>query len=124
MGSSGIQSDDSVLQECKRDGFRRALPSFFSGLGISEDDSIQVSYSGGVAECVIRTSDGRVITQRVVTVTQGSLAEFKDLDTKAMDREEKRKLARTLRDCGHLTQTEIARQLGVSQATISNYLKS
>lgn len=122
MGSSGIQSDDSVPQECKRDGFRRALPSFFSGLGISEDDSIQVSYSGGVAECIIRTSDGRVITQRAFT--QGSFAEFKELDTKAMDREEKRQLARTLRDCGHLTQTEIARQLGVSQATISNYLKS
>ena len=97
------------------------LPPFLSGLGISENDSIQVSYSGGVAECIIRTPDGRVITQRAFA--QGSFRESTELDTRGMGREDKRQLARKLRKRGKLTQTQIAQRLGVSQPTVSNYLR-
>ena len=97
------------------------LPPFLSGLGISENDSIQVSYSGGVAECIIRTPDGRVITQRAFA--QGRFRESTELDTRGMGREDKRQLARTLRGRGNLTQTQIAQRLGVSQPTVSNYLR-
>ena len=97
------------------------LPPFLSGLGISENDSIQVSYSGGVAECIIRTPDGRVITQRAFA--QGRFRESTELDTRGMGREDKRQLARKLRKRGKLTQTQIAQRLGVSQPTVSNYLR-
>ena len=121
MGKPGKRRDSPVASSGESSGFRAMLPSFLSGLGISEDDSIQVSYSGGVAECIIRTPDGRVITQRAFA--QGSFKEFTEFDARGMDREEKRQLARTLRKRGKLTQTQIARQLGVSQATVSNYLR-
>ena len=121
MGKPGKRRDSPVASSGESSGFRAMLPSFLSGLGISEDDSIQVSYSGGVAECIIRTPDGRVITQRAFA--QGRFRESTELDTRGMGREDKRQLARKLRKRGKLTQTQIAQRLGVSQPTVSNYLR-
>ena len=117
-----IKKNDAVVEPGKEACVSPSgLPPFLSGLGISENDSIQVSYSGGVAECIIRTPDGRVITQRAFA--QGRFRESTELDTRGMGREDKRQLARKLRKRGKLTQTQIAQRLGVSQPTVSNYLR-
>lgn len=98
------------------------LPSFLPSVGADPDDSVVVEYQKGFAQATVRKSDGRVLTQRVYS--RGGFQAFTAFDPNSMSRDEMKQLVREMRATERTTQAEIARKLGISQSTVSNYLRS
>ena len=98
------------------------LPNFLPNVGVEPDDSVVVEYQNGFAQMTLRKSDGCVTTQRVYS--RKGFQEFTVFDPNSMTRDEMKDLVRNMRATEHCTQAEIARKLGISQSTVSNYLRN
>lgn len=97
------------------------LPSFLPNVGAEPDDSVVVEYHKGFAQATVRKPDGRVLTQRVYS--RSGFQSFTTFEPATMSRDEMKHLVREMRATEHTTQAEIARKLGISQSTVSNYLR-
>lgn len=101
-----------------------SIPDALSSIGIrgrvSTKDSFSVEYSDGLLVATVRKRDGVVQTAR--RSVDGSFQETTTFDPDSVSKEQRNGLIKRLAD-GRMTQSEIARRTGVSQATVSNVLR-
>lgn len=98
-------------------------PNFF-GLNdkyntILPTDRVNISYSNGFYEANIQKEDGNVITKK--GYTKLGFAEMTIYDPNLLDKSDIIDLVKNLYK-GGISQTEIAKKLGISQSTVSNYI--
>lgn len=101
-----------------------SLPDALSSMGISgrvsTKDSFAIEYSDGLLVATVRKKNGLVQTSR--RSINGSFQEITTYDPECVTKEQRNRLIKRLAD-GRMTQSEIARRTGVSQATVSNVLR-
>ncbi|MEX3729042.1 winged helix-turn-helix transcriptional regulator [Bilophila wadsworthia] len=97
------------------------LPELLPSMGATPEDSVIVEYHSGFAEATVKKNDGRVLTQRVYS--KGGFQSFTAYNPDEMEREDLIRLVHQMKTKDRLTQSEIARRLGISQSTVSNYLR-
>lgn len=90
-------------------------------MGAEPDDTVTIEYRGGFAEATVKKSDGRVFTQQVYS--KGGFQAFTAFNPDQMTRKEMVSLVHQMKTRDKLTQTEIAKKLGISQSSVSNYLR-
>ena len=74
-----------------------------------------------LTEHIVHTHEGHVYTARVYGA--GNFTECTHFDAKSSDRQTRQELACAMRRRENISQAEIASRLGVSQPTVSNYLR-
>jgi hypothetical protein len=94
--------------------------SLFGIDNVTPNDNFSVEYSRGLLVTTVRRDSGAVQTSR--RSVDGSFSETTTFDADRITRDERNTLIRRLAD-GRMTQSEIARRTGVSQATVSNVLR-
>lgn len=101
-----------------------SVPDALSTLGISgrvtTKDSFSIEYASGLMVATVRKKSGVVQTAR--RSVDGSFQEVTTFDPRAVSKEVRNDLIRRLARDG-MTQSEVARRTGVSQATVSNVLR-
>ena len=99
------------------------VPALFESLGIesvSTKDTFSLEYAAGLLTATIRRQGGGVeVVRRSV---KGGFSEITRFDPDGMSKQERNNLIHTL-SAGRMTQSEIARRVGVSQATVNNVLR-
>ncbi|HEX8239921.1 MAG TPA: winged helix-turn-helix domain-containing protein [Allosphingosinicella sp.] len=101
-----------------------SLPDALSSIGISgrvsTKDSFTIEYSDGLLVATVRKRNGMVQTSR--RSVDGSFQEATSFDPESVSKKQRNALIKRLAS-GRMTQSEIARRTGVSQATVSNVLR-
>lgn len=101
-----------------------SVPDVLSSIGItgriSTKDSFSIEYSDGLLVATVRKKNGIVQTSR--RSVDGSFQESTSFDPESISKEDRNALIKRLA-AGRMTQSEIARRTGVSQATVSNVLR-
>ncbi len=101
-----------------------SLPDALSAMGIagrlSTKDSFAIEYSEGLLVATVRKRSGAVQTTR--RSVDGSFQETTTFDPDSISKKQRNALIKRLA-AGRMTQSEIARRIGVSQATVSNVLR-
>ncbi len=97
------------------------LTSLLPAMGADPKDTVVVEYRGGFAKATVKKDDGQVFTQRVYS--PGGFKSFTAFNPAGMERQDVINLVHHMKHKDGLTQTEIANNLGISQSTVSNYLR-
>lgn len=101
-----------------------SVPDALSAIGItgrvSTKDAFSIEYSDGLLVATVRKGNGVIQTSR--RSVDGSFQESTSFDPESVSKEDRNTLIRRLAG-GRMTQSEIARRTGVSQATVSNVLR-
>lgn len=91
--------------------------SLFGGLQIDPRiDAFQIEGSAGVISVSVRRPNGDVQTATVRA--EGRMTEWSNFEPRGMSADRRRRLVKEMRRAG-LSQSTIAKKLGVSQATVS-----
>lgn len=102
---------------------RPPLPEVFSELGIKEitpEDSFAIEYAKGFLTATVTHKTGSVeIIRRQV---EGGFSEMSSYDPTRMDKDKRNQVILELSRAGQ-TQSQIARRIGFTQATVSNVLR-
>ena len=100
------------------------IPALFEKLGvesISTNDQFSIEYASGFLTATVKRPDGSVHVVRR-SVGHNGFSQVSNFDPNKMSRDDRDHLIRTLSQDG-LSQSEIARRIGFSQATVSNVLR-
>ena len=103
---------------------KHPIPALFDQLGVAEkvtkNDKFSIEYAEGFLTATINRDGGNVevIRKRL----KGGFTEITSYDPNAMDREARNDVIAKLRKQG-FSQSEIARRIGFTQATVSNVLR-
>jgi DNA-binding NarL/FixJ family response regulator len=101
-----------------------SVPDVLGSIGItgrvSTKDAFSIEYSDGLLVATVRKKNGIVQTSR--RSVDGSFQESTSFDPESISKEARNALIKRLA-AGRMTQSEIARRTGVSQATVSNVLR-
>ena len=101
-----------------------SVPDALNSIGItgrvSTKDTFSIEYSECLLVTTVRKRNGVVQTSR--RSVDGSFQESTSFDPESVSKEERNALIKRLA-AGRMTQSEIARRTGVSQATVSNVLR-
>lgn len=100
------------------------IPALFENLGfehVSRNDQFAVEYAAGFLTATVKRPDGSVQVVRR-SVGNNGFTEVSNFDPTKMDRDDRNSLIQRLSQDG-LSQSEIARRIGFSQATVSNVLR-
>ncbi|USU07224.1 helix-turn-helix domain-containing protein (plasmid) [Sphingomonadaceae bacterium OTU29MARTA1] len=97
-----------------------ALGAFGINGRVSTKDSFSVEYSNGLLVATVKKKSGSVQTIR--RSVDGSFEETMLFDPDGVSKEDRNRLIKRLAK-DRMTQSEIARRTGVSQATVSNVLR-
>ena len=101
-----------------------SVPDALSSIGItgrvSTKDAFSIEYSDGLLVATVRKKNGLVQTSR--RSVDGSFQETTLFDPDGISKNERNGIIKRLA-AGRMTQSEIARRTGVSQATVSNVLR-
>jgi hypothetical protein len=101
-----------------------SVPDALSAFGISgritTKDSFSVEYSNGLLVATVKKRSGSVQTIR--RSVDGSFQETTLFDPDGVSKDDRNRLIKRLAK-DRMTQSEIARRTGVSQATVSNVLR-
>ena len=103
---------------------KAALPALFENLGIghvSRKDQFSIEYTSGFLTATVKRSDGSVQVVRR-SVGNDGFSQVTNFDPNKMSRGDRDQLIHRLSQDG-LSQSEIARRIGFSQATVSNVLR-
>ena len=101
----------------------QTLPVLFEALGISNitpQDQFSIEYARGFLTATVKRDTGGVEVVR--KHISGGFTQVTSFDPDAMSRSDRNEVIHTLRDDG-LSQSEISRRIGFSQATVSNVLR-
>lgn len=98
------------------------LSDIFPEVRLQPGVKLEMSYSSGFAECRQYASSGEVSIHRKYAPNQ-SFQQLTVFNANTMHRDELISLCKALYSDGY-TQVRIAQMLGISQATVSNYLRS
>lgn len=101
----------------------QTFPVLFEALGLSNvtpQDQFSIEYGRGFLTATVkRVSGGVEVVRKHVS---GGFSQVTSFDPDAMSRSDRNEVIHTLRDDG-LSQSEISRRIGFSQATVSNVLR-
>lgn len=101
----------------------QTLPVLFEALGISNitpQDQFSIEYARGFLTATVKRDTGAVEVVR--KHFSGGFTQSTSFDPDSMSRDDRNEVIHTLRDDG-LSQSEISRRIGFSQATVSNVLR-
>ena len=101
----------------------KAIPAVFEFLGVgkvSTKDRFSIEYAAGFVTATIDRRGGS--TEVVRKHIKGGFTEVTSYDPELMDRKQRDEVIHQLRDDG-FTQSQIARRIGFTQATVSNVLR-
>lgn len=99
---------------------RNTLPQ----LNVQQDDSVTIKYSAGFAKATVKKNNGETMTQRLYSQNGYQSQTFTAFNPDQMDKTELINLVKDMKKRNPKTsQAEIAEDLGISQSTVSNYLK-
>lgn len=101
----------------------KAIPAVFEFLGVgrvSTKDIFSIEYAAGFVTATINRKDGS--TEVVRKHIKGGFTEVTSYDPALMNRKQRDEVIHQLRDDG-FTQSQIARRIGFTQATVSNVLR-
>jgi DNA-binding NarL/FixJ family response regulator len=101
----------------------KAIPAVFDFLGVSNvtpNDKFSIEYAAGFVTATVNRKDGG--TEVVRKHIKGGFTEATSYDPALMDRQKRNEVIHQLRDDG-FTQSQIARRIGFTQATVSNVLR-
>ncbi|MDF8335500.1 ArsR/SmtB family transcription factor [Novosphingobium cyanobacteriorum] len=115
---------DSASRSVTRTPKMSSVPEALNSIGItgpvSTKDTFSIEYSDGLLVATVRKSNGVVQTSR--RSVDGSFHESTLFDPESVSKDTRNALIKRLA-AGRMTQSEIARRTGVSQATVSNVLR-
>ncbi|MDD3760452.1 MAG: helix-turn-helix domain-containing protein [Acidithiobacillus sp.] len=100
------------------------IPALFDSLGIkqvSRKDQFSIEYASGFLTATVKHHDGSVHVVRR-SIGNNGFSEVTTFDPNKMSRDDRDKLISRLSKDG-FSQSEIARRIGFSQATVSNALR-
>lgn len=97
-----------------------AIGDFMQNLDVEESDSVEISYHDGIATLNIQKNDGRVLQQTIYT--NGGFKEFTQYDPRDANLDQKKEMTKKLYRAGN-TQVQIAKKLGISQSSVSLYVR-
>ena len=101
----------------------KAIPALFEFLGISNvtpNDRFSIEYAAKFVTATVDRKDGG--TEVVRKHIKGGFTQVSSYDPTQMDREQRDEVIHQLRSDG-FTQSQIARRIGFTQATVSNVLR-
>lgn len=100
------------------------IPTLFHNLGIehiSKNDQFSIEYASGFLTATVKRPDGSVQVARR-SIGNSGFSQVTNFDPNKMSRDDRDHLIQTLSKDG-FSQSEIARRIGFSQATVSNVLR-
>lgn len=103
---------------------RGSIPALFDSLGVapvSRRDQFAIEYSSGFLTATVKRQDGSVQVVRR-SVGNDGFSQVSNFDPNKMSRDERNQVIQQLREDG-LSQSNIAKRVGFSQATVSNVLR-
>ena len=101
----------------------KTIPDLFEAIGISKvtpEDRFSIEYAAGFITATVDRKDGG--TEVVRKHVRGGFTEVTSYDPTQMNRKDRDDVIRQLRSDG-FTQSEIARRIGFTQATVGNVLR-
>ena len=105
------------------DSSNAAIPAFFEFMGIKDvtpKDSFSVDYAAGFITATVNRKEGSIEVAR--KHFKGGFTEASLYDPNLMDKKSRDAVINKMRADG-FTQSEIARRIGFTQATVSNVLR-